>query len=95
MGRFFTILAVGLGACGLWGMAAETACTQMERVNLLRGGHYDGFIESEDELWLHFIQIERPPGKPMRLVSRTLDRGLDRLGGPSGRPAAQLSCEGR
>jgi hypothetical protein len=91
MGRFLTIVAAGLGVCGLWGMAAGapgaraagpqdaagTAAPQpaMERVNLLHGGHYDGFIESEDDFWLYFIQIGRPPGKPMHLVIRTLDRG--------------------
>ena len=90
MGRFLTIIAAGLGACGLWGMAGgdpgglaadrqnaaakATAQGAMERVNLLHGGHYDGFIESEDDFWLYFIQIERPPGKPMRLLVRTLDR---------------------
>jgi hypothetical protein len=74
MRHSLTIIAVALGAGGLW---AATSAPQpaMESVSLLHGsGHYDGFVESEDDLWLYFIQIERPAGRPMHLVIRTLDR---------------------
>ena len=46
----------------------------MERVSLVDGHRYDGLIESEDDAWVYFIQIQRPPGRPMHLVIRTLDR---------------------
>ena len=80
MRRFSLILAAGLGACCLAGspVAARQFPGQpprqtMERISLLEGGSYDGLVESMGDGWVYFIQIQRPPGKPMHLVIRTLD----------------------
>ncbi|MGA2033743.1 MAG: DUF1570 domain-containing protein, partial [Thermoguttaceae bacterium] len=45
-----------------------------ETIDLLDGRHYEGFIESEDPAWIDLIEIHRPPGQPMHLVIRPLDR---------------------
>ncbi len=45
-----------------------------ERVTLRDGTSYYGLIESEDEHWLHLIQVARPRGRPMYLVIRPLER---------------------
>ncbi len=45
-----------------------------EQVELLDGRRYRGFIESEDDAWVHLMLIRRPSGRPMHLVIRTFDR---------------------
>jgi len=45
-----------------------------ERVGLLDGRGYEGFIESEDDDWVHLMLIQRPSGRPTYLVIRTFDR---------------------
>jgi hypothetical protein len=52
------------------GAASWTA----ERVELLDARSYEGFIESEDEDWVHLMLIQRPGGRPTYLVIRTFDR---------------------
>ena len=51
----------------------------LERVELLDGKTYKGFIESGDMKsgeggWIHLIQVRRPPGRPMYLVIRPVER---------------------
>ncbi len=56
-----------------WGL--QPSPPALERVNLADGGkHYEGLVESEDDTWIYFIQIQRPTGRPTHLVVRTLDR---------------------
>lgn len=45
-----------------------------EQVKLHDGRLYQGFVESEDDGWVHLMLIQRPPGRPMYLVIRTFDR---------------------
>lgn len=45
-----------------------------ERVELIDGRRYEGLVESQDDAWVHLIQIERPAGRPMHLVIRPLAR---------------------
>jgi hypothetical protein len=54
--------------------AQSPAGQALERVNLHDGRHYEGYVESEDDGWVFFIQIQRKAGQPMHLVIRTLDR---------------------
>ena len=46
----------------------------MERVTLRDGRQYQGLIESEKDDWLDFMEIQRPPGRPMYLVLRPIQR---------------------
>ncbi|MGD0896621.1 MAG: DUF1570 domain-containing protein [Thermoguttaceae bacterium] len=46
----------------------------MERLELAGRPPLEGLIESEDPDWIYMIQIRRPPGKPMFLVIRPIDR---------------------
>jgi hypothetical protein len=73
MERPSLIRAAALAACCL--PCAAIAAQTMERVNLVDGRHYEGLVESSGDDWVYFIQIQRPPGQPMHLVIRTLDRG--------------------
>jgi len=55
--------------------AAEPAgWPALERVELQDGRQYEGLVESEDELWVNFLEIRRPAGRPMHLVLRPLER---------------------
>jgi len=47
-----------------------------ERVEMLDGRKYFGLVESEDDAWINFVQIQRQPGKPMHLVIRPIERRL-------------------
>ena len=46
----------------------------VERVELLDGRSYEGYIESEDAVWLNIRQILRPQGRPMILVVHPIAR---------------------
>ena len=87
MKQLFTITVVLAGGWCLLGASAAgqplstdrrpdgpVARWPVERVELLDGRRYEGFIESEDDAWVNLIQIRRPPGKPMHLVIRPLAR---------------------
>ncbi len=56
--------------------AVSNAPWPMERVVLRDGRKYDGYIESEDDVFVHLIQIRRRKGQPMHLVIRTIQRSL-------------------
>jgi len=45
-----------------------------ERVELLDGRQYVGWIESEDNAWVNLVQIQRKAGQPMHLVIRPIER---------------------
>ncbi len=51
---------------------AESLVT--ERVELLGDGACDGFVESQDDDWVHLMLIRRSPGRPAYLVIQTFDR---------------------
>ena len=87
MNRLFSITVVLLG--GWWLLTASVAGQQppqrddsaiagaawpMDRVELTDGRAYDGLIESEDDAWIHLIQIRRFSDRPMRLVIRPVER---------------------
>lgn len=89
MNRLFTAAFVLLGGWCIPGTSAtgqsllvanhsavEGAGWPTERVELLDGQTCEGLIESEDDAWVHLIQIRRPPGRPMYLVIRPLERAL-------------------
>ena len=46
----------------------------MERLEFAGRPPLEGLIESEDRDWITLIQIRRPPGRPMYLVIRPIDR---------------------
>jgi len=46
----------------------------LERVALRDGREYFGLIESEDALWVNLAQVSRPPGRPMHVVLRPIER---------------------
>jgi uncharacterized coiled-coil protein SlyX len=46
----------------------------MERLEIPGRPPWEGLIESEDRDWITMIQIHRPPGRPMYLVIRPIDR---------------------
>jgi predicted thioesterase len=46
----------------------------MERLEVAGRPPLEGLIESEDRDWITMIQIRRPPGRPMYLVIRPIDR---------------------
>jgi hypothetical protein len=87
MDRFFPTTLVllagwcmlGIGAARQHCSAAEsrglnTASWATERVELLDGRQYEGFLESEDSDWVRLIVVYRPPGRRMHLLIRTFDR---------------------
>ena len=45
-----------------------------ERVELPGGRVYRGYIESQDDYWVHITEIHRPRGRPMYLVIRPVRR---------------------
>jgi hypothetical protein len=55
-------------------MPPDDTTLKMERVELVDHPPYEGLIESEDAAWITLIQIQRPPGQPMHLVIRPIDR---------------------
>ena len=82
-----SITAVLLGGWCLWGTCAAGQLPSVhgdpakqisrwpaERVEMLDGRRYEGYIESEDDAWVHLIQIHRPAGRPMYLVIRPIER---------------------
>ncbi len=87
MDRFFPHTVVLLaGWCMLGTPATGQSCRASEQpglnaagwateqVELLDGRRYQGFVESEDDDWVHLMLIRRPRGRPMYLVIRTFDR---------------------
>ena len=70
-GQFSTKVRAALSAA-----AVTNAPWPMERVVLRDGRKYDGYIESEDDVFVHLIQIRRRKGQPMHLVIRTIQRSL-------------------
>jgi len=50
------------------------AASPRDQIELNDGRRLQGFIESEDELWIYLVQIEQPPGRPMYGVIRMVDR---------------------
>lgn len=63
--------------------AALAADWPMERVRLADGKKYEGLVRAESASGIEFVAVHRPPGKPMFLVVRSIDRAnvaqLDRL----------------
>jgi hypothetical protein len=52
----------------------------LERVVLKDGKEYRGMVRAETPASIEFAEVHRPPGKPMYLVVRTIDRAaIDRL----------------
>lgn len=86
MNRLFTFAAVPLIGCLLSvgsatsqvlsarQTATETDRWPTERVELRDGRRYEGYIESEGEVWVRLIQIRRRPGRPMYVVIRPIER---------------------
>lgn len=71
--------ALGTSAAGQLAPGPAPSVSEDERcprewVELLDGRRYEGYIESEDDLWVHLVQIRRPPGRPMHLVIRPIER---------------------
>jgi hypothetical protein len=66
----------------------------LERVTLADGKSYQGLVQAENESSIAFMEVRRPPGKPMSLVVRPIDRNtiarLERL-----QPAEQQSLRAR
>jgi hypothetical protein len=46
----------------------------MEQVTLTDGRTYQGLVQSESPSGIEFVEVRRPPGKPMFLVVRPIDR---------------------
>jgi len=70
-------LLTGAGVAAAAATAGEgpaKAERELERVRLLDGRQYQGLIESEDEVWVHLIEIRQPAGRPTHLVIRMIDR---------------------
>jgi len=77
----FAASACGAGVSPAQEVAGGTPAAQaagaplpMERLELVGHWPYEGLIESEDRDWITMIQIRRPPGRPMYLVIRPIDR---------------------
>jgi len=54
--------------------ARQSADAGFERVELPGGRVYRGYIESQDDYWVHITEIHRPRGRPMYLVIRPVRR---------------------
>ncbi len=52
----------------------QSAAWALERVELPGGRVYRGYIESQDDYWVHITEIHRPRGRPMYLVIRPVRR---------------------
>jgi hypothetical protein len=83
------IFAVWLGIACLGGTAdaaspssaapwdnGAAAGRALETVELLDHRRYEGYIESENDVWIYMIQVQRPAGKAMHAVVRTIDQAL-------------------
>jgi hypothetical protein len=46
----------------------------VERIRLTDGRELQGFVESEEEGWVNLAEIRRPPGRPMFVVLRPVQR---------------------
>ncbi len=72
------VLCVGIGMSSGHSASAQTAAAAeeeaLERVELLDGRSYRGYIESEDSVWVNVRQIIQPQGRPMFLVVRPIAR---------------------
>lgn len=76
--------AAGWWAPDLWAMGQPTTAQNhsalpgaewpTESVQLRDGRTLRGLIESEDDAWIHLIQVRRPRGRPMHLVIRPVER---------------------
>jgi hypothetical protein len=53
---------------------ARTDAWTTEQVELVDGRTYQGLIESEDDAWVHLIEVRRPKARPMYLVIRPIER---------------------
>ena len=47
---------------------------EMESVEMRDGRHLEGLIESESNAWVNLKQVRQPPGRPMFVVVRPLER---------------------
>jgi len=54
--------------------AGPSANESLERIELRDGRVYRGYIESQDDYWVHITEIHRPRGRPMHLVIRPVRR---------------------
>ncbi len=87
-GYFCTLVILGLTLSVLAGPAGIAAAQAsrpaapavpgadwaLEYVKLKDGKQYTGLIKSESPTSVEFVEVHRPPGKPMFLVVRTIDR---------------------
>ena len=63
----------------------------LESLTLKSGAVYQGFVQTESRAEIEFVEIRRPPGKPMYAVVRPVDpRTVDRLVRLSGGERARL-----
>ena len=78
-----TAIAWGIGlhaallANAVWAKSASgesPSPPRVERIELTDGRRLEGLIESENDVWVNLIEIRRPPGRPMFLIIRPIDR---------------------